>query len=136
MLQNKNGIIFGVANKRSIAWATAQALHEAGAHLAFTYQGERLKENVESLTNESMPGSLLLSWDEPIQRFVEEGGGLFVGLGDRVQPRRAQQIPAHVGVGAFLERIDDDVPRIRPNPTTAVVGFWFPKPIDGFPQFG
>ena len=31
MLQNKNGIIFGVANKRSIAWATAQALHEAGA---------------------------------------------------------------------------------------------------------
>ena len=47
MLQNKNGIIFGVANKRSIAWATAQALHEAGANLAFTYQGERLKENVE-----------------------------------------------------------------------------------------
>jgi len=38
MLQNKNGIIFGVANKRSIAWATAQALHDAGARLAFTYQ--------------------------------------------------------------------------------------------------
>ena len=31
MLENKKGIIFGVANKRSIAWATAQALHEAGA---------------------------------------------------------------------------------------------------------
>ena len=46
MLKDKNGIIFGVANKRSIAWATAQALHEAGANLAFTYQGERLKENV------------------------------------------------------------------------------------------
>jgi enoyl-[acyl-carrier-protein] reductase (NADH) len=57
MLNNKNGIIFGVANKRSIAWATALALHEAGANLAFTYQGERLKENVESLTNEAMPNS-------------------------------------------------------------------------------
>ena len=63
MLKDKNGIIFGVANKRSIAWATAQALHEAGANLAFTYQGDRLKENVESLTNEAMPGSLLLSCD-------------------------------------------------------------------------
>jgi enoyl-[acyl-carrier protein] reductase I len=49
MLQNKFGIIFGVANKRSIAWATAQACTEAGARLAFTYQNERLKENVESL---------------------------------------------------------------------------------------
>lgn len=38
MLQSNFGNIFGVANKRSIAWATAQALHEAGARLAFTYQ--------------------------------------------------------------------------------------------------
>jgi enoyl-[acyl-carrier protein] reductase I len=38
LLQNKNGIIFGVANKRSIAWAMAQALSEAGAGLAFTYE--------------------------------------------------------------------------------------------------
>ncbi len=62
MLENKFGIIFGVANKRSIAWASAQALHEAGARLAFTYQGERLKENVESLTTD-MPGSLVLPCD-------------------------------------------------------------------------
>jgi enoyl-[acyl-carrier protein] reductase I len=48
-LAGKNGIVFGVANKRSIAWAIAQAWHEAGARLAFTYQGERLKENVEEL---------------------------------------------------------------------------------------
>ncbi|MGH9902919.1 MAG: enoyl-ACP reductase FabI, partial [Pyrinomonadaceae bacterium] len=52
MLQDKYGIVFGVANKRSIAWATAQALHEAGAQLAFTYQNERLRENVESLTRD------------------------------------------------------------------------------------
>jgi enoyl-[acyl-carrier protein] reductase I len=50
MLQNKFGIIFGVANKRSIAWASAQALAEAGARLAFTYQNERLKDNVAGLT--------------------------------------------------------------------------------------
>src|SRR5258705_7554312 len=48
-LSGKQGIIFGVANKRSIAWAIAQAWHKAGAKLAFTYQGERLKENVEEL---------------------------------------------------------------------------------------
>ncbi|HEX8282625.1 MAG TPA: enoyl-ACP reductase [Pyrinomonadaceae bacterium] len=50
MLQDKCGIIFGVANRRSIAWATAQACTEAGARLAFSYQNERLRENVEGLT--------------------------------------------------------------------------------------
>jgi len=62
MLKNRFGIIFGVANKRSIAWACAQALSEAGARLAFTYQGDRLKENVESLTR-GMDGCLLLPCD-------------------------------------------------------------------------
>src|SRR5207249_12292559 len=72
MLQNKQGIIFGVANKRSIAWATAQALHEAGAQLAFAYQGERLKENVESLTQAEMPDSPLFSCDVTKQAEVDE----------------------------------------------------------------
>jgi enoyl-[acyl-carrier protein] reductase I len=72
MLKDKNGIIFGVANKRSIAWATAQALHEAGARLAFTYQGERLRENVESLTSEAMPDSLLLPCDVTKQEEVDQ----------------------------------------------------------------
>jgi enoyl-[acyl-carrier protein] reductase I len=49
LLAGKLGLVFGVANKRSIAWAIAQAWHEAGARLAFTYQGERLKGNVEEL---------------------------------------------------------------------------------------
>ncbi len=49
MLKGKRGVVFGVANKRSIAWAIAKAWHEAGARLAFTYQGERIKENVEDL---------------------------------------------------------------------------------------
>ena len=72
MLENKQGIIFGVANKRSIAWATAQALHRAGARMAFAYQGERLKENVERLTAEEMPNSLLLPCDVTNQQDVDE----------------------------------------------------------------
>jgi enoyl-[acyl-carrier protein] reductase I len=71
MLKDKNGIIFGVANKRSIAWATAQALHEAGARLAFAYQGERLKENVQKLTQEEMPDSPLYSCDVTKQDEVD-----------------------------------------------------------------
>ena len=46
MLQNKNGIVFGVANKRSIAWGIAQKLQQAGAQLAITYQNERLAADV------------------------------------------------------------------------------------------
>ena len=72
MLKEKNGIIFGVANKRSIAWATAQSLHEAGARLAFTYQGDRLKENVEGLTSVAMPNSLVLPCDVTKQDEVDE----------------------------------------------------------------
>jgi len=49
LLDGKTGLIFGVANKRSIAWGIAQALSREGMRLAFTYQGERLKEGVESL---------------------------------------------------------------------------------------
>jgi len=52
MLENKIGMIFGVANKRSIAWACADACARNGAKLVFTYQGERLKENVEKLARE------------------------------------------------------------------------------------
>jgi enoyl-[acyl-carrier protein] reductase I len=48
-LSGKTGVIFGVANKRSIAWAIAQAWHNAGAKLIFNYQGDRLKDNVEEL---------------------------------------------------------------------------------------
>jgi enoyl-[acyl-carrier protein] reductase I len=49
-LSGKTGLIVGVANKRSIAWAIAQAASAAGARLAVTYQGERLEENVRELS--------------------------------------------------------------------------------------
>jgi len=62
LLEGKTGIVFGVANKRSIAWAIAQALSKEGMRLAFTYQGERLKESVEALTS-TIDGSVLLPCD-------------------------------------------------------------------------
>ena len=62
-LAGKTGIVFGVANKRSIAWAIAQAWHKAGARLAFTYQGERLKENVEELAGTFGADTLLMPCD-------------------------------------------------------------------------
>jgi enoyl-[acyl-carrier protein] reductase I len=49
MLEGKLALVAGVANRRSIAWAIAEALHAAGARLAFTYQGERLERDVRKL---------------------------------------------------------------------------------------
>jgi len=49
LLQGKNILIMGVANHRSIAWGIAQSLSKAGANLIFTYQGDRLRENVAQL---------------------------------------------------------------------------------------
>lgn len=58
LLKGKRGLIMGVANQRSIAWGIAKAMHEAGAELAFTYQGEgfgkRLAPLAESLGSDFM----------------------------------------------------------------------------------
>lgn len=62
LLEGKRGLILGVANKRSIAWGIAKSCSDAGAKLAFTYQGERLEENVRSLA-EPLPGSLVVPCD-------------------------------------------------------------------------
>jgi enoyl-[acyl-carrier protein] reductase I len=49
LLDGRRGLIFGVANRRSIAWAIAQALASEGARLAFTFQGERIEQGVRDL---------------------------------------------------------------------------------------
>jgi enoyl-[acyl-carrier protein] reductase I len=49
VFEGKRGLVLGVANKRSIAWAIAQRLADGGAQLAFTYQGERIESNVRDL---------------------------------------------------------------------------------------
>ncbi|HLU48654.1 MAG TPA: SDR family oxidoreductase, partial [Planctomycetota bacterium] len=55
LLEGKHGLVLGVANKRSIAWAIAEAAAREGARLAFTYQGEKLKPRVEELLA-TLPG--------------------------------------------------------------------------------
>ncbi|MDX7951898.1 enoyl-ACP reductase FabI [Lichenihabitans sp. Uapishka_5] len=52
LLKGKRGLVMGVANSRSIAWGIARAAHEAGAELAFTYQGEALEKRVRPLAKE------------------------------------------------------------------------------------
>ena len=81
LLAGKLGLVFGVANKRSIAWAIAQAWHNAGAKLAFTYQGERLKENVADLAGTFGDDTPLLecdvTQDDQIARVFDAVGGKF-----------------------------------------------------------
>jgi enoyl-[acyl-carrier protein] reductase I len=79
VLAGKVGVVFGVANKRSIAWAIAKAWAAAGARLIFNYQGERLKENVEELVGEFGEGTPLypcdVSSDEEIAEFFKKVRG-------------------------------------------------------------
>lgn len=62
LLKGKKGLIMGVANNRSIAWGIAEAAHNAGAKLAFTYAGDALKKRVEPLA-ESIGSDLVLDCD-------------------------------------------------------------------------
>src|SRR5690242_8321510 len=55
-MQGRTVIVFGVANKRSIAWAIAQRLQTAGASLAITYQNERLAQEAKDLIT-ALPGA-------------------------------------------------------------------------------
>jgi enoyl-[acyl-carrier protein] reductase I len=80
LLVGKIGLVCGVANKRSIAWAIAQAWHQAGARLAFTYQGERLRENVEELVAAFGAETLMLPCDVTQE---EQIAGVFAALGQK-----------------------------------------------------
>ncbi len=72
LLSGKKGLIVGVANKRSIAWAIAQACQDNGARLAFSYQNERLGENVKELTAE-LSGALNFQMDVTDDAQVKTG---------------------------------------------------------------
>ena len=87
MFQGKRGIVFGVANKRSIAWAIAKRLAENGAQLAFTFQGERIEGSVRELA-ETVACPLVTACDvrsdEDIARVFSEAGEMFGGQLDFV----------------------------------------------------
>lgn len=79
-LEGKTGLVMGVTNQRSLAWALARPLAEAGARLAFSYQGERLRPTLEKLT-EDMEGTLLaecdVTSDEQLDALFERIGAAF-----------------------------------------------------------
>ncbi len=83
ILKGKKGVIFGVANDKSIAWGIAQMLHQEGADLAFTYAGEILEKRVRPLA-EKIGSKIVLPCDvtkdeeikQVFQNIREEWGGL------------------------------------------------------------
>jgi enoyl-[acyl-carrier protein] reductase I len=80
--QGKRGLVLGVANRRSIAWAIAQRLFDGGAQLAFTFQGERIEGNVRELA-ESVGSPLVtpcdVRSDEDVARVFSEVSDVFGG---------------------------------------------------------
>ena len=81
--EGKRGLVLGVANRRSIAWAIARRLAEGGARLAFTYQGERIEKGVRELaaTVESpLVTPCDVRSDEDLQRVVAESAEALGGL--------------------------------------------------------
>jgi len=78
-LAGKTAVVFGLANKRSIAWGIAQRLHEAGATLAICYQNERMKLEAEGLIAE-LPGASGFQCDVSNDAEIET---LFAALNDK-----------------------------------------------------
>jgi enoyl-[acyl-carrier protein] reductase I len=80
--EGKRGLVLGVANRRSIAWAIAKRLADGGAQLAFTYQGERIEKTVRELAD-SVSSPLVTECDvrsdDGIARVFDEVGSAFGG---------------------------------------------------------
>jgi enoyl-[acyl-carrier protein] reductase I len=80
--EGKTGLVLGVANRRSIAWAIARRLADEGARLAFTFQGERIEKNVRELA-ESVGSPLVVECDvrsdDDVTRVVAAAGEAFDG---------------------------------------------------------
>jgi enoyl-[acyl-carrier protein] reductase I len=82
VFDGKRGLILGVANRRSIAWAVAKRLADGGAELAFTYQGERIEKGVRELA-ESVSSPLVTACDvrsdDDVARVFAEVANTFDG---------------------------------------------------------
>jgi enoyl-[acyl-carrier protein] reductase I len=78
LMAGKRGIVFGVANNRSIAWGITKACRDQGAEIALTYQGDALKKRVEPLAAE-IGSKLALPCDVTDEASVE---GVFKALAD------------------------------------------------------
>jgi enoyl-[acyl-carrier protein] reductase I len=109
-LAGKTAVVFGLANKRSIAWGIAQKLHEAGATLAICYQNERMKAEAEDLINDLGSASGFqcdVSNDQEI-------AALFAALKEKyakidILVHAIAYAPAEDLKGEFINRIAHDV---------------------------
>src|SRR5947199_10324404 len=99
-LEGRVAVVFGVANKRSIAWSIAQGLHNAGAKLAVTYQNERLEEEAGPLIL-PLPGAEAFMCDVSTDHEIE---ALFGTLKERYDKR-------HVLVRSVALLSPDDLKR-------------------------
>jgi enoyl-[acyl-carrier protein] reductase I len=79
LMQGKRGLIMGLANDKSIAWGVARALSDAGAELAFSYQGDALRKRVAPLA-EQLGSDIVLPCDVGNEESID---ALFEGLRDR-----------------------------------------------------
>lgn len=102
LLAGKKFLIMGVANDRSIAWAIAKQLHEAGATLAFSYQGDRLESRVLKLVESTMPGSTMVQVDvtreeEIVSAFalLKEQWGTMDGLVHSLAFAKTEELEGH-----------------------------------------
>jgi len=102
-LTGKTAVVFGLANKRSIAWGIAQKLHEAGATLAISYQNERMKAEAQGLIDE-LPGASGFQCDLSNDQEIES---LFAALKEKygkldVLVHAVAYAPAEDLRGAFI----------------------------------
>ena len=102
-LAGKTAVVFGLANKRSIAWGIAQKLHAAGAKLAITYQNERMKAEAEDLIND-LPGAVGFQCDVSSDEQIES---LFADLKEKygkldILVHAVAYAPAEDLKGAFI----------------------------------
>ena len=80
--EGKTGLVLGVANRRSIAWAIAKRLADGGARLAFTYQGERIEKNVRDLAGQvdaPLVSACDVRSDDDVMRVFSEAAEVFDG---------------------------------------------------------
>ena len=106
LMQEKKGLIMGVANDRSIAWGIAKCLAQNGAKIALTYQGEALKKRVEPLA-QSINSDILIPCDvtdsasmENVFKILEKKWGkidfLVHGIGFQIKMSLEENITTHL----------------------------------------
>jgi enoyl-[acyl-carrier protein] reductase I len=112
-MQGKRALVMGVASNRSIAWGVAQAMHQQGAELAFTYQGERLGDRVRKFAADVDSNIVVpcdVSSDEDIANAASAVGEQWDGLD--VIVHAVAFAPREAIHGDFIEVVDRESFRI------------------------